>query len=303
MTQHSARVTILGNPGLDTLVFLPVADPDLRVDGHFTRNVDTAGGAAAYTARGMARLGHRTRLLGAIGDDVAGRYLREVLAADGVDLECVFCDPVGSMRSVNLIHPDGRRTFFFDGASHMTQTPPDWAVSRALDGCDLLFSSLPNWGRRVLPEARSRGIRVAVDLQDVRDPQDGYRADFIAAADHLFASAAHVGDPVAAAQDWFSWGPARTVVFGMGSRGALLVERTDGPALVHFQPPPPLDLPIVDTTGAGDGLATGFLDGLMFGGLPAGQALHRAQVLARITASQVGGDHLGDRDRLRSLGW
>ena len=89
-------------------------------------------------------------------------------------------------------------------------------------------------------------------------------ADFVACADYLFASAAHIADPVAAATAWFAAGPAQLVVLGMGPRGAMLVRRNaDGAPEVLQQPPPPsVELPIVDTTGAGDALATGVLDGL-----------------------------------------
>jgi sugar/nucleoside kinase (ribokinase family) len=64
---HPGRITVVGNPGLDTLVVLAEDDPDLAADGHFVRNVDTVGHAAAFTARAAARLGHDTRILGSTG--------------------------------------------------------------------------------------------------------------------------------------------------------------------------------------------------------------------------------------------
>jgi sugar/nucleoside kinase (ribokinase family) len=287
---------------MDTLVMLGEESPDLTADGHFVHTVDTPGHAAAYTARMCARLGHRTRLLGSVGDDAMGGHLREVLAADGVDCSLLFTDPAGTGRSVNLITPSGRRIFFYDGGSHMTLTPPEDLVDRALAGTDLLLASLPNWARTVVARARAASIPVAVDLQDVRDIADPYRADFVAHADHLFASAAHIADPVAAATAWFAAGPARSVVFGMGPRGAMLVQRrTDGSPEVMHQPPPPLDLSVVDTTGAGDALATGFLDGLLFLGQRPEHALHRGQVLARIVASGLGGSVPVDRAALDAM--
>lgn len=302
VTPTRRHVTVVGNPGLDTLVLLHEAAPDLRADGHFVRNVDTVGHAAAFCARTSARLGHWTRVLGSVGRDVAGTYVREVLAADGVDLSLLFRDPDGTARSVNLVRPDGGRTFFYHGGSHMTLTPPGHLVQEALAGADLVLSTLANWARHVVVAARERGIPVAVDLQDVRDPDDPYRRDFVAAADHLFASAAHVPDPVAAAAGWFRRGPARTVVFGMGPRGALLVERAaDGSPRHRLVPPPLLDLPIVDTTGAGDSLATGFLDGLLLTGMDAEQAVVRGQVVARVCSSAVGGDAGFDRARIDGL--
>jgi sugar/nucleoside kinase (ribokinase family) len=292
-------ITVVGNPGLDTLVLVGEDDPDLRADGHFVRNVDTVGHAAAFSARGLARLGHRVRILGSVGDDPIGRMVTAVLAADGVDTSLLFTDPAGTARSVNFVFPDGRRTFFYDGGSHMTLQPPDALVAEALAGADLVLSSLPNWARTVLPRARAAGITVAVDLQDVRAVDDPYRADFVAHAEHLFASAAHLPDPVGAARHWFGAGPARQVVFGLGPRGAMLTQRREGadPEVI-VQPPSANPLPILDTTGCGDSLALGFLDGLLALGLDQVHALRRGQALARIVATATGNDAAFDRAAL-----
>jgi sugar/nucleoside kinase (ribokinase family) len=91
------------------------------------------------------------------------------------------------------------------------------------------------------------------------------------------------------------------VVFGMGARGAMAVQRAEGHPLVTAETPPALDLPIIATTGAGDSLATGFLDGLLFAGLSVPQSLHRGQVLARIVASDLGGAAPFDRALLDAL--
>ncbi|HQK88137.1 MAG TPA: hypothetical protein PLU25_10960, partial [Acidobacteriota bacterium] len=49
----------------------------------------------------------------------------------------------------------------------------------------------------LVPVARAAGAVVACDLQDVHDPDEPYRRDFVRGADILFASAAHHDDPVA----------------------------------------------------------------------------------------------------------
>jgi sugar/nucleoside kinase (ribokinase family) len=295
-------VCVVGNPGLDTLVLLGEDHPDLDADGHFVRNVDTPGHAPFYTALTLATLGHRVRVLGSVGDDLAGAALRGALQGAGIDTGSLFTDPAGTARSVNLVRPDGRRTFFFDGAGHMTLQPPADLVQAALAGADLVLSALPNWGREVLAEARAAGIPIAVDLQDARSVDDPYRAGFVATADHLFASAAHLPDPAAAARAWFADGPARTVVLGLGARGAVLAQRGEGSSSVQVleQPPPAVELPIVDTTGCGDALAVGFLDGLLAGRSP-GDALHRGQLAARLRASAVGSGAVVDRAALAGL--
>lgn len=293
------RICVVGNPGLDTLVLLQQGDPDLNADGHFVRIVDSVGHAAAFAARGLSRLGHDVRILGSVGDDAIGRMVTATLAEDGVDTAALFVDPTGTPRSVNFVFPDGRRTFFFDGGSHMVLRPSEAAVQAAVTGVDLVVSTLANWAREVIARARVAGVPVAVDLQDVRDTADPYRADFIAQADLLFASTAHIDDPVQAARAWFDRGPARLVVFGRGADGALLVPRDAGDPVLD-QAPPPSGLAVIDTTGCGDSLACGFLDGILTG-LSRRQALHRGQVLARVVASGLGGSAGFDRRLLDGM--
>lgn len=296
---HIPGIAILGNVGLDTAVFLYDDNPDLRADGHFSRNVDSVGHAAAYAARGFQRLGREPRLVSGIGDDIAGREVRRVLAAESLELCGLFHDPFGTARSVNFVRSDGSRTFFYDGGGQMHVTPPNDTLDHALDGVVGVFSQVANWARHVLPVARLRGLPVACDLQDIRGPHDDYRRDFIANADILFASGAHLADPVAAARHWMSHGPARICIIGLGPRGALVVKRdSPRPTVV---PAPPLPLPVVDTTGAGDGLATGVLDALWFGKVPLTEAITWGQIYARWTCSQVGGDDLADHERLAEL--
>ncbi|MFE2448980.1 carbohydrate kinase family protein, partial [Streptomyces sp. NPDC059426] len=53
----------------------------------------TLGGSAAITACGAARLGLRVAFAGRIGDDGAGHYMRDQLAAQGVDISGLHLDP------------------------------------------------------------------------------------------------------------------------------------------------------------------------------------------------------------------
>jgi sugar/nucleoside kinase (ribokinase family) len=122
---------------------------------------------------------------------------------------------------------------------------------------------LPNWARHLLPAARAAGAVVACDLQDVRDPDDEYRRDFVRGADILFVSAAHFdaahfdaahfddrrAGPTPLLDHLMAAGDARMALCGRGRHG-VLVATADG---IESFPPPPVDLPIVDTNGAGAG--------------------------------------------------
>lgn len=256
---------VVGAAGVDTLVYLADDRPDFTRDSTMVRTVDAVGHAGGYSSRGFARLGRRTGFIGILGNDWAGQLVRSAFAADGVAIAAEAVDPTGTARSVNLMTPDGRRRAFYDGRGHDAVAPPAGASDVLAAGPRLALFHLSDWCRRVLPDRSIPGLLVATDLQDVADPDDAYRADFVRASDVLFASAAHLPEPEQAAQRWLAraTGPTgtgpRLVVVGMGSRGALAITEQ-----VAVQvPPPALDLPIIDTNGAGDSLATGVLDYLL----------------------------------------
>jgi len=274
-------VVVVGNAGVDTNVYLGVDELDPGVEGHFTRNLDYAGQAGAFAARGYARLGYRTAFLGALGEDAAGTVVREAFRRDGVDTRGVFLDPAGTARSVNLVFRDGRRRNFYDGKGHM-EVRPDVAVCRdLLRGARLAHVNIPNWARLVVPIARELGVPVACDVQDVVDVGDPYRRDFVVGADFVFFSAANHPDPAPVMRAYWRLRPGLVIVAGMGARGCAL--GADGEVRVF--PPPELDLPVVDTNGAGDALAVGFLTGRVLEGRSLEEAVLMGQLAARQTCA------------------
>ncbi|MEM6457643.1 MAG: carbohydrate kinase family protein [Acidobacteriota bacterium] len=279
----SPEVVVVGNIGIDTVVRLaPGDDPrNPEVEGHFTRNRDHIGQAGGYAARGYAALGCRTAFVGAVGDDVHGRWIRGVLAADGIDARGVFVDPAGTCRSVNLMGREGQRRFFYDPKGHMT-LPVDLDRVRAVArGARLAHVHLPNWARRVLPVLRELGVFVAVDLQDMRTVDDAYRDDFLQHADLAFVSASVHVEPLAFLAALRARWPDLPFVMGMGARGAALA--WPGAAVLRMPPPAAPDdaAPLVDTNGAGDALAVATLVAHVLDDRPPIEALLRGQIAAR----------------------
>ncbi|BDU71604.1 carbohydrate kinase family protein [Mesoterricola silvestris] len=276
------EVVVVGNVGIDTNVYLPGRDIDFKVEGHFTQDLDCVGQAGGYTSRGYARLGRATAFIGCVGDDFSGRFVREELERDGIDLRGLFLDPEGTGRSVNLMSPDGRRRNFYDGKGHMDLHPDPEAFRPILRGARLAHFHLPNWARTLLPAARSEGLVVACDLQDVGDPDDPYRQDFIREAQILFLSAANHRRPGPLLRGLLARNPRQIVVCGMGARGCAL----GAGGKVRYFPPVPSEIPVVDTNGAGDGLAVGFLVSHVLEGRSLEESILRGQIAARHTCGQ-----------------
>ncbi len=277
-------VAVVGNVGIDTNVYLYGADIDFSVESNFTQNLDTIGQAGGYSCRGYARLGKRTTYIGAVGDDYHGDYIRRVFEAENIDTTGLIIDPQGTARSINFMYRDGRRKNFYDGKSHMTLQPDLEFCRHVLAQARLAHFSLPNWARLLLPIAKELGLTIACDIQDVLHVDDPYRQDFIQYADILFFSAVNQEKPQAMMETFIRRNPGLTVISGMGARGCALGTRHG----VQFFGPVPMEEPVVDTNGAGDSLAVGFLSSYVLDGYPLAESILRGQIAARHTCTLRG---------------
>ena len=282
MSEKTLDAVVVGNVGIDTNVYFQGAEVDFGREANFTENLDNVGQAGGYASRGYAQLGKRTAFIGYVGDDFSGRFIRDELARDGVDTTTIFIDPAGTSRSINFMYQDGRRKNFYDGKSHM-QLQPDRVVGRSvLAQARLAHFNIPNWARQLLPIAKELGVTIACDLQDVVTLHDGYREDFIDYADIVFFSAANQPDPKPLIAELLKWNPALIVVSGMGAAGCALGTRTG----MRYFGPVTMDAPVIDTNGAGDGLAVGFLSSYVLDGYSLEESVRRGQIAARYTCTQ-----------------
>ena len=233
---------------------------------------EVSGGSAANTIAGLAALGHATGFIGQVADDQLGKVFAHDVQALGVHFPTVPAaggDPTG--RCLVLITPDGQRTMnTFLGAA---QFLPEAAVDQAtIEAGAILYLEGYLWNadqsrdamKRAIAMARGAGRKVALTLSDTF-VVEGHRAEFFELIDAgqidiLFANDNEVrsmmqDDDIAAA------------VAALSARVPLLV-CTHGAAgaEAHKQgeharvPAEPID-DVVDTTGAGDLFAAGFLAG------------------------------------------
>ncbi len=272
----SVDAVVAGCIGIDTNVYLYGADIDWTVEANFTQNLDYVGQAGGYASRAFARLGLRTLFLGAVGNDWQGAEVRRALAADGIRA-LLFDDPQGTHRSINFMYRDGRRKNFYDGKGQMDVRPDLARCRTALRGARVLHAHLENWCRDLLPVARDEGLVVSVDLQDVIALDDPYRRDFVQCAEVIFFSCVNWPDPRPAVEFFLRAPHARVVIGGRGAEGVVVGTREG----IRVVPPAKLPEPVVDTNGAGDALATGFLAAHVVDGRPVDEAVARGQLAAR----------------------
>lgn len=274
---------VIGNVGIDTSIYFHGDGPDFRAETTFTENLDCVGQAGGYASRGFSRLGKRTAFIGYIGDDFSGRFIKEELMLNGIDVSAAFIDHAGTNRSINLMYKDGTRKNFYDGKSHMTLVPDLEMCSSILSGTTIAHFNIPNWARRLLPLAKDAGGTISCDLQDLITVEDGYREDFICKADIVFFSSVNHPDPAPVIQSMLRMKSDLIVVAGMGARGCALGTASEG---VRYFKAVKSEIPVLDTNGAGDALAVGFLSSLIIDGYGLSESILRGQIAARHVCTQ-----------------
>jgi len=214
-----------------------------------------AGGQAANVAAWVAALGERSRCVARRGDDPPGAWLTAELMSRGVEL----LGPAEGRNGVvvSLVAPGGERTMASDRGTATLLEPddldPDWFACDCLhiSGYSLVSTPIDAAAARAAELAHANGARVSVDLSASTRIRSHGAARFRRQLDAL-APDVLFGNEV----EWDELGPVGgTRVVKRGAEGFDVIR---GDAVERCQAP---DVSVVDTTGAGDALAAGFLVG------------------------------------------
>jgi ribokinase len=215
----------------------------------------TAGGQAANVAAWAVALGAEGRCVTRRGDDPAGVWVTAELAAMRVDVAGPADGRTGVV--VSLVSPEGERTMASDRGSATLLEPgdldPEWFACDCLhiSGYSLLASPIDAAAIEAARLARVQGAHVSVDLSAwTRIRAQGaerFRAQLESLSpDVVFGNEA----------EWAEVGALDTT--RLVKRGADGFDVVRGDEVQQCQA---RDVSVVDTTGAGDALAAGFLVG------------------------------------------
>ncbi|MFC1404596.1 MULTISPECIES: adenosine kinase [Streptacidiphilus] len=256
-------VLVLGGAGVDTIVYVPEL-PLPYADSYMVPRVETrAGQTGNFVALGLHALGLRTHHLDMIGDDDAGDLVRALCAERGVAFTEVH-QSGGTKRAVNLVGPDGRRLSLYDNSRSLPEDRLPEATVRELAAVSRhAHVSITHPCGYALPVLRAAGVTVSTDLHNW-DGEQEYHETFAHQADLVFLSTTALADPERTMRRVVERGRATVVVATAGAEGSyLLVEDrlTHVPAVA-----PPTA--VVDSNGAGDAYAAGFLFGWLAGEPP-----------------------------------
>lgn len=245
------------------------------------------GGSAGNTIRAMARLGCDVGFIGKVGPDKTGEFFREALNNIGIE-PFISQGTEKSGKCVSLISPDGERTMITHLGAAL-QLENDDVADTVFDGYDCLYiegylvqnSELITG---VVQRAKKRGLKVALDLAsyNVVAENKAFLIDLVQKyVDIIFANEDEAkafsdeAEPVNALQMISSM--CELAVVKIGTRGALIKR---GDEVLHAGIMAAAKR--VDTTGAGDFYAAGFLAGLC-----KGLNLRQCGTIGAITAGKV----------------
>jgi sugar/nucleoside kinase (ribokinase family) len=264
-----------------------------RLYDHMGPAREISGGSAGNTAAGVAALGGRAGFIGQVAPDQLGEFYRHDLTATGVE----FITPAADLgeptaRSMVLVTPDAHRTMnTFLGAAQLL--PPAALDEAQIEGAAILYLEGYLWDPetpryamvKAIDIARRAGRKVAFTLSDtfcIDRHRDGFnqlldngRIDILFANEAeimMLSGAGNFDAAVAAVQD-----KVETLIVTRSEQGAIAV-RNGIRASVAAEPV----AKVVDTTGAGDLFAAGFLYGYTNG-----RSLEQSLTIGAVAAAEV----------------
>ena len=237
----------------------------------------TTGGDAFNESIVLARLGKKTALVGQIGQDMLGDIIVKRCMEEGVDHSRLRMDPEADTRiNVVIIGKDGQRHFIktqnADSASFRAEEIDYDFIrqARAVSLASIFCSKLrdPATIRRILESARGNGVLTFADMVPMTG---GETIDDIAEALPLLdyflpnleeaAMLTGLSDPDEMADSLIRRG-IKNVVIKLGKDGCLF--KNNERRIVT----PAFSVNAVDTTGAGDNFAAGFISAVLDGMKP-----------------------------------
>lgn len=261
---------------------LPPAGTELVTDG-----LGSAPGGIANIAVAMSRLGLRTGLATAVGDDLFGAYLWRTLAEqEGVDLRWSHRYPGWSTPVTVSLSVDSDRSMVTyarplpAAARELVDAPP-----RASTCFVDLDRPVPEWARTM----RRAGATVFADVG--WDPTETWSTDVL---DRLAEVDVFLPNAVEAMAYTRSGTPAEAlealslrvpvVVVKQGAQGAIAIDSCRG----ERASAPALPVRALDPTGAGDVFAAGFVFGTL-ADWPLAQRLRFANLCAGLSVRHYSG--------------
>lgn len=229
------------------------------------------GGDAANQAVILSRMGVKTKLMTGLGKDAIGAVIRETFVNAGVDLSSVVYDNESeSAINVVVIAGNGQRNFINSGLPDCTRFEPDLTQIQNVKVVSLASLGMPPFTEaesieKIVRKAKEEGAVVCADV--IFHPDSCKLEDMknvFPYIDYIFPNEEEAGlltgkrNREEMANLFLEYG-VKNVLIKIGKDG-VFVKNKDICRVF-----PAIGRKVVDTTGAGDNFAAGFITGLVEG--------------------------------------
>jgi sulfofructose kinase len=231
---------------------------------HLDELVYDGGGPVGTALAAVARLGARAGYLGVLGDDMEGRWLRDLFVQEGVDVSRLRLEAgSGTNRCLLLVHQaTGGRAILCQPrveTARLTLDDADRSYIQAARVLHLDGQFLPA-AVQAARWAREAGVKVCFDGNHPRSGLEELLplVDWLVVAEPFPTAYTGRPDLEDAARSLLALGPAAVVVT-QGERGCQAWKADDQWQI------PACPVQVIDTTGAGDAFHGGFIYGMLQG--------------------------------------
>ncbi|MDK2902546.1 MAG: 2-dehydro-3-deoxygluconokinase [Clostridiales bacterium] len=281
-------------------VFNPASSGPLQYIVDFKRLI---GGAESNVAIGVSRLGHSAGWISRLGDDPFGRFINNFIRGEGVDTSRVVFDemhPTGVYFKEIKAGGDVTVYYYRKGSAASTMSPADLDEdyiknARILHVSGITPALSDNCRETVFKAmeiAKVSGVTISFDPNIRLKLWSGRQAAEVLKEMARYADIVLPGidegeiifgsrDPKTIAEEFLKLG-ASTVAVKLGKEGAMAATRDEEIMSPAFDAGP-----VIDTVGAGDAFASGFLTGILEG-MPLEQAVGLANTCGGFATTIVG---------------
>jgi len=247
------------------------------------------GGSATNTIVALSRLGIKTGFIGVVGNDTAGRTILNNLNLEGVDTEGVAQTGENTGKVIALIDNEGERTLYVHPGVNDSFQINDSVIRLAIKANFLHLSSFVgetsfNSQKKLLKKIKPNNISFAPGMLYARK---GMRAleEIIRISKILFLNQDELkiltGNGLKEGSKKLLDLGANTIVVTLGQRGCYIKNGREEVTIEGYPSK------VVDTTGAGDAFAAGFIYGVL-SNYPLIQCGKFGNKLASISIRKVG---------------
>lgn len=269
------------------------------------------GGSCANVLVTLANMGVGTGLVAQVGDDRYGKIFKEELTASGVNTDWLFSKEKGvSLHTFITVGKNGAKAIFAHLGDSLLSLPEEKVHQGMLQDVKVFYTDMfaAKPALKLARMCKAQGIPVVFNLQCAPSfmkmcqvpPED--LAEILTLADLIFSCREGLAelaqkDTARESGRWIyeKFQPRHGLVFTLGEKGSICFYGTD---ILEREA---LPVPAVDTTGAGDAFAGGFIYAYFFLHRRHPEALSFANACAALKCTQWGARFQGKEQDIWDL--